>query len=37
MAQPIYAVFMGKFTEAWYQLSEDEQRPYRQVGTSKTG
>jgi hypothetical protein len=26
MAQPIYVVFMGKFTEAWYQLSKDEQR-----------
>jgi hypothetical protein len=25
MAQPIYKVFLGGFTEAWYQLSQEEQ------------
>jgi hypothetical protein len=25
MAGPIYKLYMGKMTEAWYQLSEDEQ------------
>ena len=25
MAQPIYQLFMGKMTEAWYQLSKEEQ------------
>ena len=25
MTQPIYKVFMGRFSEAWYQLSEAEQ------------
>ena len=25
MAQPIYSMFMGRFIEAWYQLSEKEQ------------
>lgn len=25
MAQPIYKMFHGKFTEAWYQLSKAEQ------------
>src|SRR5918997_757933 len=25
MAQPIYKLFQGKFTEAWYQLAPDEQ------------
>jgi hypothetical protein len=25
MAQPIYKLFMGRFLEAWYQLSEEEQ------------
>ena len=25
MAQPIYKVFMGRFLEAWYQLSKEEQ------------
>ena len=25
MAQPIYKVFLGKFTEAWHQLSKEEQ------------
>ena len=25
MAQPIYRLFMGKMTEAWYQLSKEEQ------------
>jgi hypothetical protein len=25
MAQPIYVLFVGKSTEAWHQLSEDEQ------------
>ena len=25
MAQPIYKVFMGKYTEAWYQRSKEEQ------------
>lgn len=25
MAQPIYKLFMGRFSEAWYQLSQDEQ------------
>ena len=24
-AQPIYKVFMGRFLEAWYQLSKEEQ------------
>ena len=24
MAQPIYKLFMGRFLEAWYQLSEEE-------------
>src|SRR5262249_56518148 len=26
MAGPIYRLFLGKPTEAWYQLSEDERR-----------
>ena len=26
MAKPIYKMFMGRFTEAWYQLSAEEQR-----------
>jgi hypothetical protein len=25
MAQPIYKLFMGRFLEAWYQLSKEEQ------------
>jgi hypothetical protein len=25
MAEPIYKFFMGRFLEAWYQLSEEEQ------------
>jgi hypothetical protein len=25
MPQPIYKVFMGRFLEAWYQLSQEEQ------------
>ncbi len=25
MAEPIYKIFMGRFLEAWYQLSEEEQ------------
>ncbi len=25
MAEPIYHMFMAKFTEAWHQLSDDEQ------------
>ena len=25
MAQPIYKLFMGRFLEAWYQLSQEEQ------------
>jgi hypothetical protein len=25
MAKPIYFLFLGKFTEAWYQLSQEEQ------------
>ncbi len=25
MAQPIYKIFMGRFLEAWYQLSKEEQ------------
>jgi hypothetical protein len=25
MAQPIYKIFMGKFLEAWYRLSKEEQ------------
>ena len=25
MVQPIYKVFMGRFLEAWYQLSKEEQ------------
>jgi len=28
MAGPIYKLFMFKFTEAWYQLSEEEQNRY---------
>jgi hypothetical protein len=26
MAEPIYKVFMGRFLEAWYQLSQEEQK-----------
>ena len=26
MAQPIYKLWQGRFTEAWYQLSEQEQQ-----------
>jgi hypothetical protein len=26
MAQPIYKVFMARFSEAWYQLSEEERK-----------
>jgi hypothetical protein len=26
MAQPIYKLFMGRFSEAWYRLSEEEQK-----------
>ena len=29
MAQPIYKVYMFKPTEAWYQLSENEKKNYR--------
>ena len=25
MAQPIYKVFIGRYSEAWYQLSKEEQ------------
>jgi len=25
MAEPIYKLFMGRFSEAWYQLSEEDQ------------
>ena len=25
MAKPIYKMFMGRFSEAWYQLSQEEQ------------
>jgi hypothetical protein len=25
MAEPIYKLFMGRFLEAWYQLSQEEQ------------
>ena len=25
MAQPIYKIFLGRFLEAWYQLSQNEQ------------
>jgi len=25
MSKPIYKTFLGKFTEAWYRLSEEEQ------------
>ena len=25
MPQPIYKLFMGRFSEAWYQLSKEEQ------------
>ena len=33
MAQPIYKIFLGKATEAWYQLSEAEQSSlFAQVG-----
>ena len=28
MAQPIYKFFMGRFSEAWYQLSEAEQEGF---------
>ena len=28
MAQPIYKFFMAKFTDAWYQLSEQEQKNF---------
>ena len=26
MAQPIYKLWRARFTEAWYQLPQDEQR-----------
>ena len=26
MAEPIYKVFMARFSEAWYQLSEEERK-----------
>ena len=26
MAQPIYKIFMARFSEAWYQLSEEERK-----------
>jgi hypothetical protein len=26
MAEPIYKLFMGRFLEAWYQLSKEEQK-----------
>jgi len=28
MAQPIYKFFMARFSEAWYQLSEEEQKSF---------
>ena len=28
MAEPIYKVFMGRFLEPWYQLSEDERKGF---------
>jgi hypothetical protein len=28
MAQPIYKFFMGRFSEAWYQLSKAEQESF---------
>ncbi len=38
MAGPIYKLFMGRMTEAWYQLSEDEQRRLMaQIGAEKVG
>jgi hypothetical protein len=29
MAEPIYKVFMARFSEAWYQLSEEEQNSFK--------
>jgi hypothetical protein len=29
MAQPIYKVWMAKYTQAWYQLSKQEQQDYQ--------
>jgi hypothetical protein len=29
MAEPIYKVFMAGFSEAWYQLSEEEQNSFK--------
>ena len=29
MAQPIYKVFMARFSDAWYQLSEEEQNSFK--------
>ncbi len=28
MAQPVYKLWMAKWSEAWYQLSEDEQQQH---------
>ena len=28
MAQPIYKVWMGKYTESWYKLSKEEQEKH---------
>ncbi len=28
MAQPVYKLWMAKWSEAWYQLSEDEQQQF---------
>ena len=28
MAEPIYKIFLGRFLEAWYQLSEEEQKGF---------
>ena len=28
MAEPIYKIFLGRFLEAWYQLSEEEQKSF---------
>ena len=28
MAEPIYKFFMARFSEAWYQLSEEEQKSF---------
>jgi len=38
MAGPVYKVFLGRLTEAWYQLSEEEQNGLRaQINAEKVG